>query len=474
MLVLSAPLRWLDSGLRAALIGAVAILCLVSAPLTRADAATRHAAPDGDGPSPCLQTDPCDLETAVDSGAGLLNGDTVLLAPGTYHPSGSLEVFPEVTLSGEPGQPAPLIEATGERGLWLPNSSTVRDIRIHSSAGTQYGFVMGEGTAERVESSGEADRACVLEAVTLRDSLCSAFPPLGGGYGIEMFIAASTPVTVESQIVNVTTTGGAAGVGMAANESGSVTLTATNSIVAGDEEDIYANSLAPTAGVHVVLSHSNFSEVTTEGTAEVTSPTEAGNQSAAPLFLNAVAGDYREAAGSPTRGAGDTAVVLAGETDLAGGAQITDCEGIAGVDIGAYQVQCPPPPTPEPVAAAPVAPRVAPQLSGLTLTHKRFAVAGARAPKGTPRGTVIGFRLSEPAAVTISVLAKRSRKGKKARLVTLGKLKVSGKKGKNKVSFSGKLGGKPLSPGKYRLQVAAKGGSGLSSAPLVLPFEIVG
>ena len=223
--------------------------------------------------------------------------------------------------------------------------------------------------------------------MTLRDSLCSAFPPLGGGYGIEMFIAASTPVAVESQIVNVTTTGGAAGVGMAANESGSVTLTATNSIVAGDEEDIYANSLAPTAGVHVVLSHSNFSEVTTEGVAEVTSPSEAGNQSAPPLFLDAAGGNYREAAGSPTRGAGDTAVVLAGETDLAGGARITDCDGIAGVDIRAYQVQCAAPSAAAPPRAPLVAPPVAPQLSGLTLTHKRFAPAGSgrrREPRTAP------------------------------------------------------------------------------------------
>jgi len=458
---------------------AALVVCLALAPL--ANAATRYAAPDGDGAPPCPQSDPCDLETVVDGAAGgLANGDTVLLAPGTYHPLGPVEVFREVTFSGEPGQPAPLIEAAGERGLWLPNPSTVRDIRIHSSAGTQYGFVLGEGTAEQVESSGEASRACALDKATLRDSVCSAFPALGGGYGIEMFLASSSPLTTEAKIFNVTATGGAAGVGLAANQSGTVILKATNSIISGTEEDIYANSLAPTAGVQVVLSHSNFSEVTLEGDAEVTSPTEAGNQSAPPLFLDAAAEDFREATGSPTRGAGDTAVVLSGEADLAGGARITDCDGISGVDIGAYQVQCPvPPPTTTPVATPPaetlpILRPAAPKLSGLSLTHKRFAVAGSKVPKGTPHGTVIAYLLSQPAAVTISILAKRAQTRKKARLVTLGKLQTSGKAGKNRFPFSGKLKGKPLAPGNYKLRVGAKNAAGLSSATVTLPFEIAG
>jgi hypothetical protein len=464
---------------RLGLIVAFAFAFLAFAPLTSAEAGTRYAAPDGDGASPCLQSDPCGLETALDSGAGgLVDGDTVLLAPGTYHPVGSLEVFRSVTMSAEPGQAAPLIEAEGERGLFMQNPSTVRDIRIHSSAGTEYGFVMASAgsTAERVESAGEAGHACVLGGGTLRDALCSGLPALGGGYGVEMFQSSLSPTSIEAKLFNVTAIGGSAGIALVANESASVKLSATNTISSGDEEDVYANALAPTASVQVELSHSNFSEVTVEGAnAEVTSSGTAGNQTASPLFVDAAGGNYREAAGSPTRGAGDAAVVLPGETDLAGGERITDCDGISGVDIGAYQVQCPPPPEPSaqpgpPPAALPVAPK----LSALTLSHKRFAVAGAKAPKGTPHGTLIGYRLSEPAAVTVSILAKKTRKGKKPRLVTLGKLTAGGKAGKNRVRFSGKLKGNPLRPGEYRLQLAAKGSSGLTSAVLGLPFRIVG
>ena len=50
---------------RTALISTFALACLTFAPLSRADAATRYAEPAGDGPSPCLQSDPCNLETAV-------------------------------------------------------------------------------------------------------------------------------------------------------------------------------------------------------------------------------------------------------------------------------------------------------------------------------------------------------------------------------------------------------------------------
>jgi hypothetical protein len=460
---------------RPALISAFALAFLTFAPLSNADAATRYAAPAGDGPSPCLQSDPCDLETAVELGAGgLANGDTVLLAPGTYHPAGSVEVFARVTLSAEPGQPAPLIEAAGERGLMMWEPSTVRDIRIHSSAGIEYAFTLfsAESTAERVESTGEADRACELSGGTLRDVLCSATPVLGGGYGIEMFLASSSPASIEAKLFNVTTIGGQAGIALASNQMASVNLSATNTIASGNVEDVYANALAPTASVHADLSHSNFSEVTEEGVnTEVTPATTAGNQAAPPLFVDAAGGNFREAAGSPTRGAGEAAVVLSGETDLAGGARITDCAGISGVDIGAYQVQCPAPPTPP--APPRVVTSVPPKLSALTLTHKYFAATGTKAPKGTPHGTVIGYSLSEPATVTISILAKRAKHGKKSRLVTLEKLKASGKAGKNRFSFSGKLKGKPLSPGKYKFQIAAKDASGLSSNVLTLPFQIV-
>ncbi len=473
-------------GLLLALAGAAVIACLALVPMRAEAASTRYAAPDGTGASPCLQAEPCDLETAVESGVGgIQSGDTILLAPGTYHPTSKLEVFFPVTISAEPGKAAPLIEVTAEFGLFMWEPSIVRDVRIHSSAGTQSGLVIfGAGTAERVESTGEANMACILESGTLRDVLCSSNMAAGGGEGIAVFESGSAPELFEQKLFNVTAIGGSVGLSVGSNQMSRVRLTGVNTIVSGGEDDIIARAFAATSESRVDLSHSNFSEVLLEGVhAEVTAPTSAGNQTAEPVFVDAAAGNYAEAEVSPTRGAGDAAVVLPGETDLSGQPRTCFGDGIPSVDIGAYQfqVQCLPQPTPPSGGSgsagtnpAPILALAAPRLSGLSLSHKRFAVAGSKAPSGTPHGTVIGFSLSEPAAVTIAILAKRAKPGKKPKLVSLGKLASNGAAGKNRVKFSGKLKGKPLAPGRYELELTAKAASGLSSPVLSAPFQIAG
>jgi hypothetical protein len=470
--------------LRLALAGAAVAACMALAPLHAEAASTRYAAPEGTGASPCLQAEPCDLETAVESGpGGIQSGDTILLAPGTYHPTASLEVFFPVTLSGEPGKAAPLIEVTAEFGLFMWEPSIVRDLRIHAAAGTASGFVMfGQGTAERIESTGEANNGCVVETATLRDVLCSSVTAGEEGEGIVVFEAGSAPTLFEPKLFNVTAVGGRVGLFVGTNEASAVRLSGVNAIISGGEDDVVARAFATTSESRVDLSHSNFSEVLLEGVhAEVTAPTSAGNQTAEPLFVDAAAGDYAEAEGSPTRGAGDAAVVLPGETDLSGQPRTCVGDGIPSVDIGAYQFQvaCPARPAPPSGGSgqagnpAPVPVALAPRLSGLSLSHRRFAVAGSKAPKGTPHGTVIGFRLSEAATVTITILAKRAKPGKKPKLVRLGKLTAGGVAGKNRVSFSGKLKGKPLAAGRYKLELSARSASGASS-PLTAPFEIVG
>ena len=161
-----------------------------------------------------------------------------------------------------------------------------------------------------------------------------------------MFLSSSAPASEEGKLFNVTAIGGGNGISVLANESASVTLSASNTIASGGEHDVYADAFATTASVRADLSHSNFVDVLVEGVdAEVSSPTTAGNQTAPPLFADAAGGDYREATASPTRGAGDTAVVLPGETDLDGTARIGTCGGIA-ASISAPIKSSAPPPTP--------------------------------------------------------------------------------------------------------------------------------
>lgn len=464
-------------------LAAVAALCL-AAPISASAATTRYASPTGAGASPCVQSAPCSIDGALSVANGLANGDTVLLAPGTYHPAASLEVFRAITLSAEPGKSSPLIEAKGTFGLFLQDASVVHDIRIHSPAGTANGVAAGEGSViERVESTGEANTACGFGAVTVRDSVCASVVSAGGGTGIFAFLAGGAPETQETDLFNVTAVGGGEGIVAAANNNSTVKVHATNTIASGGSLDVAARSFAASAPVEVTLSHSNFEEVELEGTnASITSSAAAGNQTAAPLFVDATAGDYREQEGSPTRLAGDLGVIQPGELDLAANPRTTNCAGTVGVDIGAYQFECPTPPPPPPPPQdgggtgttptdnkPPVSPPAAPPrptLSKLLLKPVKFTTTGKAS-----RGTTISFSLSTAASVNLEVLAKKTVKGKK-KTVTLGSLPpVSGTAGVNSVRFAGKLKGKPLDPGKYTLRATATA-AGLSSPPASAGFEV--
>ena len=468
----------------AALLVAAALVVCPAVPLSASAATTRYASPTGTGGAHCVEPGaPCSIEDALKL-ENTTNGDTILLAPGTYRPSATLEVLRPLTISGEVGKPVPTIEAGGEFGLEVWEPSTIRGIRIQSPPGTISGLlVLAEtGLVERVESIGEAAKACAGSGV-FRDTLCSATPVLGGGEGFEMFLSGSAPSTAESELFNVTAIGGSVGIAAAANQNSTVILKATNTIASGGLADVVARSFAPTAPVGVILSHTNFAEVEAEGIAvTVTSQSVAGNQTAAPLFANAAGDDYREREGSPTRLAGDLGAVLPGEVDLAGNPRTTDCEGTIGVDIGAYQFECPTPTDagtlpndkgtgsgsssnavpPPPNASKPV-------LTKLGLKPSKFMVTG----KG-PKGTTVSFALSGDATVKLEVLQKKKvAKGKKPKTVVVGSLpSVAGKAGANSVKFSGKLQHKPLDPGKYTLRATATAGS-LSSAPATKPFEVL-
>src|SRR5262249_51832285 len=152
---------------------------------------------------------------------------TIYLAPGTYHPTTTLEVFRSVTVAGEPGKPAPLIEATGTFGLFMQESfSAVRDIRIHSPLGTYRGLAIGGvgSVIERVESTGEANAACVFTGDTVRDSLCASEFGSVGGEGVLSFFSGPSADSFETTLVNVTAIGGSVGISVEANESSSVSI----------------------------------------------------------------------------------------------------------------------------------------------------------------------------------------------------------------------------------------------------------
>jgi hypothetical protein len=150
---------------------------------------------------------------------------------------------------------------------------------------------------------------------------------------------------------------------------------------------------------------------------------------------------------------------------------------------------CPPDPIPAVVAPDTVAPNV----RSLVFSASAFAAlghGGSIARKRPPLGTRISYTLSEPATLRFAV--QRARAGRKVsgrckavtrrnrkrarctRFATLrGSFTHSGQTGTNSFRFSGRLRGKKLRPGHYRLVVVATDAARNKSKPKRAKFRVV-
>jgi hypothetical protein len=120
--------------------------------------------------------------------------------------------------------------------------------------------------------------------------------------------------------------------------------------------------------------------------------------------------------------------------------------------------------------------RTAPTVSGLAVSPTRFAVAASTTvlsrakKKRAHRGTTISFKLSEAADGVFTITGKKPKHGKAKRFT----IKLGGlKKGKLKLSFSGRVSGKALKPGSYTVTVVATDKAGNHSKPARAKFTIV-
>lgn len=220
-----------------------------------------------------------------------------------------------------------------------------------------------------------------------------------------------------------------------------------------------------------------------------------GNLAATALdtFVNSAAGDYHLRPGSPAVD-GASAALADGEspTDLDGNPRLLDGDRdcLARADRGAYELtgqaadpaSCTGPgPGPGPIADPP--PNAAPVLDRASFAKAAFPARGKK------RGTRLRFRLSEDAAVTVTVealLAGRRRgktcvaptkRNKRAKACTRAKkrgtLALKGKKGDNAIAFSGRLGKTTLAPGAYRARLTARDAGPKKSAERTLRFRVL-
>ena len=312
-----------------------------------ANGATRYASPSGAAPSGagpyCTQANPCDLVSAL-SGTGAADGDTVAVEAGNYSISQNVESDysgRSVHIAGTGISPSQaVVNVIGT--FYVRNAaSTVSNLTLNVHG--VFGFAFLGQTADRlvVHSSGSFLRTCSIFAGTLRDSVCT------NDGGIAAVFAQSyteAPTAVAAKLRNVTAIGtnGAYGLDVGATTGQPAHFDVTNSIIRSDSGvDIRSYDDATGGVATVTLDHSNFGSVQPAAPADaITAPgTSAGNQTAAPAFVNAGTLDLHEAAGSPTIDQGTSSGLVSGELDGDGNARVQG----AAPDIGAYEHAATPP-----------------------------------------------------------------------------------------------------------------------------------
>jgi hypothetical protein len=310
---------------------------------------------------------------------------------------------------------------------------------------------------ERVRAMGIGEGAAGLvqeQSCLVRDSLLRGEGT--NSLGMEsLAIFASEPASTVRNVTAIATGGNSVGIQAryTGPGGGNHTLVLGNSIAGGSTFDLRAENSLNGPGV-IQVSNSNFDSVSATGAASISG---SANQSAPPAFVDAAAGDYREAPGSPTIDAGSGEGI--GTLDLTGNPRVLG----AAPDIGAFEFVPPAAPAPAPGV-----------LTSLAVVPKAFrplkqggAIASATKPK-PKRGATVSYVLTGAAAVSFTVeraLRGRSVGGKcrkqtpanrgKRKCTRFKKLKSSfshqGAAGSNSFRFSGRLGSRALGPGKYRL-----------------------
>jgi len=339
-------------GCRAA---ALAVATCFAAGGVPAWAAQRYASPTGAGvgcTAPGTIPGPCGFVTAVSEASAK---DDVIVEPGDYGSLASpmttaaISSVANLTVQAAAGtRPrifmAPTKSPNQALGLFEPGDSVSGlDLELVGGTTTQALFA---SHADRmiVHTSLAFSSACVLsssaEVITLTNSLCWA--DHSGSNAVDS--SAGGPQTIAVTLSNVTAeaTGGGASNGMLVQTAAGskITVTASNVIAHGSPSansgDLTAETETNNATSKIIAGYSNYASIATTGAGSnsVTPVGSSTDQAAAPVFLNASTGNFREAAGSPTINAGLAAGTV-GSLDLEGYPRIVG----AAPDIGAYEQQ---------------------------------------------------------------------------------------------------------------------------------------
>ena len=341
------------AGARAAIALAIAAAALALSPgQASAAARTYYVSPTGAG-SACTQEAPCEIAFALGSAT---SGDTVLPAgdDGSYALTEHLNVPAGVTVRGEANQPRPVLNSTAAGyGVQLGAGARLSDLELHYTNGNVLAdALIAAGTVERVLIDAPNNTACApVSETTLLDSVC------WGEYGLRTQDSPGSSWSLTLR--NDTIVASQEALHLQAENASDLQMITVNTIVRGVSLDIGADRFG-TGTVTATLDHSNYGSVNA-GTGTSVSPEGSGtNQTSPPFFVDAGAGDFREAADSPTVDAGIDEAAN-GTTDLAGNPRALPghltCDQVppAITDIGAFEFVpiAPPCPLPPPKPHAP-------------------------------------------------------------------------------------------------------------------------
>jgi hypothetical protein len=269
-----------------------------------ASAAERYASPTGDG-SGCTSAFPCSLASAVKVAA---EGDEVIASPGDYALNDTIEDQAKITIRGVPGQPRPhlLFSGANQAGLRLMHGSLLRDVEVEQAAEAAAVSTDGARLDRVVVKGGGSPGDCAVNLVngTIRDSIAVAdrTPICSFAFGY-----ATTNTSSYRNVTAIATEPGSSAIYV--GPTGTVDVSLTNVIARGGPGGPGFSAVGDVPGGHakVTVTHSNFEKW--DGFGDVQVIDGGGNQNAAPSFVNAAAGDYRQAPGSVTIDAGINAPV---------------------------------------------------------------------------------------------------------------------------------------------------------------------
>jgi hypothetical protein len=454
---------------RRALLTLVVAVGAAASSVSAASAATqRYASPAGAGTA-CSSASPCGIAQAIGN-ASL--GDEVIVNSGDYPLTATLTSSFQNTIHGIAGQPRPrlLLSGPGQDGLHLEHDSTLRYVEVDQAAADNAprALYANGGKVDQVIA-----QAPVLAADIRNSTITNSIAVASGTNGRALVTDADANFSNTSTYRNVTaiaTGSGGVPIDATASATGSATIHLVNVIAYGGPGGLSLMARTDSSGAHATITatHTNYQSADNVGSA-ATIVDGGGNRAEEPAFINAAAGDYRQAAGAYTIDAGLNDPIN-GALDVDG-----DPRTIGTTDIGADEFVGAPTATtasagavtnttasPTTQAPSPTPPTQA--FAGVRLVSSRLAFAHGlvtvtlRCPAGT-----VG-RCSGRTKLT----ARHRRAGSRAAsTVILGRAPFSiaaGKQGKVKVRVS-RAGGRLLS-GPRRLRGkdtnAARSGAGQS------------